>query len=213
MKFAPRSGTDITALIDAHPLCWVMSHDAGGFGATPLPLLAETDGKGSLVALFGHFARANPQVEQLRASPRAVVLVNGPHTYISPNLVSQPDWVPTWNYTTAKIDVEIEFVADETLESIERLTDRMEAGQTTPWQVANAGARLEPMLGHIIAFRAHVVAIQGRFKLGQDEGATALREIVAGVENRAVADWMTLYNAERLPVEDGAGSAITGGVG
>lgn len=201
MKYPPRKPQDIVTLIDANPLCWIVSNSADGFAATPLPLLTETDANGVLTSLFGHFAINNAHVEQLRASPSATVLVNGPNAYISPALVAEPTWVPTWNYAMAKIDVEIEFVPDETRASIERLTARMEAGQPAPWQVANAGLRLESMLRRIIAFRAHVVSSDGRFKLGRDERPDTLAQIMGGLGDAAVADWMTLYNSDRIGAE------------
>ncbi len=201
MKYPPRSPQDIVALIDANPLCWVVSNGAEGFGATPLPLLTETDANGVLTSLFGHFAINNPQVAQLRAAPSATILVTGPNAYISPALVAEPTWVPTWNYAMAKIDVEIAFVPDETRDSVERLTNRMEAGQATPWQVADTGQRLESMLRRIIAFRAHVVSTDGRFKLGRDERPETLEQIMGGLQDKAVVDWMALYNSDRIGAE------------
>lgn len=52
MKYAPRSPDDIVTLIGDHPLCWIVSHSEAGFGATPLPLLAECNADGALVSLL-----------------------------------------------------------------------------------------------------------------------------------------------------------------
>ena len=165
MSFEPRSEADLARLIDEYPLAWVVSagEAAAGVGATPLPLLAETDANGRISALFGHFARSNPQVEQLRASPRAKILFTGPHGYISPELVSQPGWAPTWNYATAQFDVEFEFLPEENGLAVERLVTRMERGRRDPWTIAKLGARYEQMVRRIIAFRAHVRTPMGRF--------------------------------------------------
>src|SRR5690606_36755434 len=108
MKYEPRSEADLLRLIDEHPLAWVVSQGEAGFAATPLPLLAETDDTGRLVSLLGHFARSNPQVEALRASPRAAILFMGPQGYISPELISQQRWAPTWNYATTHFEVEVQ---------------------------------------------------------------------------------------------------------
>lgn len=198
MKYPPRNLGDVVTLIDQNPLCWLVSIGAGGFGATPLPLLAECDADGTLRALFGHMAIANPQVTQLRDQASALVLVNGPQAYISPELVGNPMWVPTWNYAAALVHVDVDFVPEETRESIDRLTDRMEAGRLAPWTVSNAQERLPSMLPHIIAFRAHVRAVDGRFKLGRDEARGPLNEIMTGMAQGPLADWMQLYNEDRL---------------
>lgn len=201
MKYPPRDSDDVVALIDQYPLCWLVSAGASGFGASPLPLLAECDADGSLVALFGHMALSNPQVALLRAQPSALILVNGPQGYISPELLGNPVWVPTWNYAMASIPVDVSFVPDETRDSIERLTDRMEAGRAAPWKVSDAEERLPKMLPHIIAFRAHVRAIDGRFKLGRDESRTGINEIVGCMDHGPLRDWMRLYNEDRLEKE------------
>ncbi|MBH1997627.1 MAG: FMN-binding negative transcriptional regulator [Sphingomonadaceae bacterium] len=198
MKYPPRSELDVVALIGQNPLCWIVSAGVSGFGASPLPLLPECADDGTLIALFGHCALANPQVALLRETPRSLVLVNGPQAYISPELVSNPTWVPTWNYTGAAITVDVEFVPQETRESIERLTNVMEAGRAAPWQVSDAEARLPAMLPHIIAFRAHVRAIDGRFKLGRDESLGAINQIINGMTQGPLRDWMRLYNSDRL---------------
>jgi transcriptional regulator len=196
MSFEPRSEADLARLIDEYPLAWVVSagEAAAGVGATPLPLLAETDANGRISALFGHFARSNPQVEQLRASPRAKILFTGPHGYISPELVSQPGWAPTWNYATAQFDVEFEFLPEENGLAVERLVTRMERGRRDPWTIAKLGARYEQMVRRIIAFRAHVRTPMGRFKLGQDESPQTLAEILAGLDDAALVRWMRDFN-------------------
>jgi len=199
MKFAPGTTEDLLKLIADYPLAWLVSSEGDAFDAMPLPLLAETDDAGHLVALLGHCSRGNAQVAALRANPRAAVLFMGPQGYISPALVSQPRWVPTWNFAVAMITVDVEFVADETLKSVDRLTNAMEAGQPRPWTLADAGDRIEKLLPRIIAFRAHVRSIDARFKLGQEETPAVAAELVDGAADVALAAWMRRMNADRLP--------------
>jgi transcriptional regulator len=195
MSFEPRSEADLLRLIDEYPLAWVVSvGGAGGFGATPLPLLAETDAAGKINSLLGHFALSNPQVAQLRAAPHAKVLFSGPHGYISPELVSQPGWAPTWNYATAQFDVEVEFRPQENDIALERLVTRMERSRREPWTIAKMGERYASMVSRIVAFRAHVRGASGRFKLGQDESAQTLAEVVSRLEDAALVRWMQEFN-------------------
>lgn len=200
MQFPSGSTADLLKLIAEHPLAWLVNHGNAGFDATPLPMLAEPDGEGALVSLLGHCSRRNAQVAALRANPNAVLLFSGPQAYMSPALVSKPRWVPTWNFAVAMIAVEIEFIEEETLSSVEQLTDTMEASQPDPWTTADAGERMGQLLPHIIAFRAHVRAIDARFKLGQDETAEVAAELIGGTANTDLADWMRRMNADRLPL-------------
>jgi len=196
MNFEPRSDANLVRLIAEYPLAWVVSSGAAGFRATPLPLLGETDAAGRVVALFGHFALANPHVAQLRASPGATILFTGPHGYISPELVSQPQWAPTWNYAIAQFDVEVEFVPHQNDLALTRLVRKMEAGRREPWTIAQLGARYAQMLPRIIAFRAHVRTARGRFKLGQDETARSRAEVIAALGETDLAQWMRYFNTE-----------------
>ena len=181
----------VTALVDAFPLAWVVSGGGEyGFAATPLPLLGERDEEGAVVALFGHFARANPQVAALERAPAATILFTGPQGYISPDLVSNPGWGATWNYAVARFDVDVRFVPDETASAVERLAAALEAGKPAPWAPDRMGARYDQLLPHIVAFRARVRATHARFKLGQDEGLATFDEIVAGLDDSELAHWM-----------------------
>lgn len=198
MKFEKGRVPDLIKLIGDYPLAWLVSHGAGGFDATPLPMLAETDADGELVSLLGHCSRANAQVADLRADPSALLLFMGPQGYMSPEAVSTPRWVPTWNFGVAILAVEIEFVEDETLASVGKLTSAMEAGRPHPWTLDDAGDRIEALLPRIIAFRAHVRNAEPRFKLGQEEKVATLAELIGGTCDATLAAWMQRMNSDRL---------------
>lgn len=178
MSFTPRSPADVTALIAAYPLAWIVSTD---FDATPLPLLAECDSEGELVSLFGHYARRNPQVRAFERDGSALILFNGPQGYVSPTLVSKPTWGPTWNYATVRIVADLVFVPDETDSSLRRLSKHLHPDDA--WQIEQMGARYHELAKHVVAFRATVRTCEALFKLGQDETDQTFAEIVAGHAN------------------------------
>jgi predicted FMN-binding regulatory protein PaiB len=49
--------------------------------------------------LRAHVAIRNPQLQDFRSGSRALIIFQGPHTYISPSWYVNPRNVPTWNYT------------------------------------------------------------------------------------------------------------------
>lgn len=187
-RFVPRSPEDIVRIVAAHPLAWVISHD---FQATPLPLLAETDASGSVVSLLGHFSRRNPQLPALQRDPDALILFQGPQGYISPRLVSNPTWAPTWNYAVVRFEVTVAFAPDETDAAVRRLAAHLESERPNPWRVEELGKRYDQLRQHIIAFRAHVRAMRATFKLGQDEECATFSEIVIGLVNTPLARLMS----------------------
>ncbi|MBO9499566.1 MAG: FMN-binding negative transcriptional regulator [Novosphingobium sp.] len=200
MKFPDGNPDQLLKLIADYPLAWLVAGSPGAFDALPLPLLAETDGEGRLTALIGHCSRRNAQVETLRREPRALALFSGPQGYVSPDMVRQPKWVPTWNYAVAAIAVDVEFTDAETGEAVERLVTHAEKGRANPWTIADAGERAAPLLARVIGFRAHVRAVTASFKLGQDESVETLADILDRLEDPALASWMAMFNRDRLPV-------------
>ena len=182
--FEPAGSEWVQRTVDEYPLAHLISRK---LNASPLPLLAERDERGSLVALFGHCARANPLVRDFAEDPEGLVIFSGPQGYISPSLVSKPDWGPTWNYASLRFRVEVDFVPEETRRSVEQLAEKLEGER---WTIARLGARADAMLAQIIAFRARVTGTDHVFKLGQDESDQSHAEIVAGHPDRNLASWM-----------------------
>jgi transcriptional regulator len=182
---------DVADLIAAYPLAWIVSGGPEDFAATPLPLLAELDGEGGVASLFGHFARSNPQVASLERDPRATILFQGPQGYVSPTLVSNPQWGATWNYAVVRFQVDIAFLPEQTGEAVWRLAKAVEPDGPLAWTPAAMGPRYDALIQHIIAFRATARSSSARFKLGQDENRETFGEIVSGLENKELAAWMT----------------------
>jgi transcriptional regulator len=195
--FEAYSPDDVVQLMNEYPLAWVCPR--GGAAGLPalLPLLADVDAKGRVTALVGHMARRNPLFAALEAEPEAMILFTGPQAYVSPACVSNPAWAPTWNYAQVRIEARIRFEPAQSGQALDRLVAAMEAKEPTGWTAAQLGARYAPMERAIIAFRAEVLALHGRFKLGQDETQGALDEILARHPDPALVRWMRRVNAGR----------------
>jgi len=188
--FLPGEPSDVSRLVEAYPLCWVVSGVHDERYATPLPLLAEQDEEGRLVSLLGHIARSNPQHKALEKDPRATILCMGPNGYISPTLVSNPTWGPTWNYAVCRFEVKIGFIPEENDLALHRLAAALEGTGKDCWTPSRMGDRYDQLKQHIVAFRAHVLETHARFKLGQDENEIVFDDIVEGLADRTLADWM-----------------------
>jgi transcriptional regulator len=52
------------------------------------------------------------------------------------------------------------------------------------------GERYNQLKRHIVAFHADVLETHARFKLGQDENDVVFKDIVDGLGDRTLADWM-----------------------
>jgi transcriptional regulator len=188
--FSPREPSDVNELVRHYPLCWIVSDGAGKRHSTPLPLLAEEGPDGAVASLFGHIGLSNPQAEALKVDPRATILCMGPQGYISPRLVSNPTWGPTWNYAVCRFETKVQFVPEETDSALSRLAAALEGTAADSWSPARMGERYHELKKRIVAFRATVMETHARFKLGQDENDTVFEEIVERHADATLSEWM-----------------------
>jgi transcriptional regulator len=189
-SFEPLHAADVKRLVDSYPLCWVVTGAAEDRLATPLPLLAEPARDGAVKSLLGHIPKAHPQCRALESDARASILCLGPNGYVSPRLVSNPTWGPTWNYASCRFEVSVEFVPQETDLALSRLAEALEGQEADAWTVDRMGERYDRLKQRIVAFRGHVLETHARFKLGQDEDEIIFREIVDKHANPELARWM-----------------------
>jgi transcriptional regulator len=187
--------SEVYALIAAHPLAQFVSSAGLDILATPLPLLLEQQADGSST-LLGHFARANPQWEALEIAPEALAIFMGPHGYISPSWFTDRTQAPTWNFATVhvKARVAIDRSAAAARDAVDRLTEHMEKGRLRAWSGRDMNERYERLLPHVVAFRAQVLDIQAKFKLGQNERLDVLEEALDGFGRERS---LTLHSAMR----------------
>lgn len=201
-RFEPRNSSDIRALVQEQPLAWIVSGAPGAQHATPLPVQLVCDADGTPQTVLGHFARRNPQVKTLAASPRATILLLGPHGYISPSWLRNRNWAPTWNYVSVMFDVEIQ-LRDERTDAdrlLEGLVTQMEAGRPAAWRSEELGARYEKLVTGIVGFEARIVATRSCFKLGQDERDEVFADILRALDIKdqaPLATWMRRFAESR----------------
>jgi len=195
--FATFEMSDVHALIADYPLAWVLVPGTDGMTASQLPLIGEYDRDGRLTGLIGHLARANPLADQLASARCATILFSGPGNYVSPAHAGRRDWAPTWNHAHLKIAVDVEISASLTETSLDMLVEAMERGRADPWTASEIADRYQGMVKAIIGFRATVTAIEGRFKLGQDERPDTLHSILASHADTELTRWMRRFNEAR----------------
>lgn len=128
-----------------------------------------------------HLHRANPIVPHLEGS-EGMIVVTGPHAYVSPDWYGLPDTVPTWNYLAVELRGRLTPLDhDATVSQVDALSVAQEArlAPKPAWtrDMMREGL-FERTLGGLIGFAMQVTAMQGTAKLGQDKPEAA-REGVA----------------------------------
>lgn len=165
-----------------------------GLRAVHLPLLLQGD------RLRFHVARGNKVHSALLAGADALVVVNGPDAYVSPDWYGQPGRVPTWNYVAVEMngravplgrDALIRLMNDLSAEHEEKLAPK------TPWTRDKVDPALfEGLLKAITGFEIPVVEWRGTAKLDQDK-PTDVRARLA--DAMAAAGWPEAAELVRTP--------------
>lgn len=183
-RYAARHQDDVLRLLAAQPFAWLVSAGGDDAAFTPLPLRAECDAAGQLVALRGHLARRNPHVARLRRDGRAQALVMGPHAYVSPSWLDDRTQAPSWNYAAAVFDLDMR-VSEEAAEihaELDALITQMEAGRPRAWALAEMGERYARLATGVSALRGTVREVRATFKLGQDEARFDFAQLLTGLQ-------------------------------
>jgi len=187
--FATFAARDVIDLVAAYPLAWCIAADGE---AAMLPLLIERSND-DVLELIGHVGKRTPLAAGMMATPAATILFQGPQAYVSPEWVRDRNWAPTWNFAFLHAHVLVTFTPDETEAAVQRLIDHMEGGNAS-WSMDELGARRAGMMDAIIGFRARIISVRGRFKLGQDERPEIRSDILAALGDCDLAAWMRRFN-------------------
>lgn len=194
--FAETDLTGLDRLIERDAFVTLVTVADGLPFVSHLPVLYARDG--DRIVIEGHWARPNPQARH--AGP-ALVIVHGPHAYLSPGWYADKEVaarVPTWNYAVAHLQGTLESTedTDQLASIVDRLSQANEARVGNDWRLEHDRDDHVRQLRGIIGFRFTVDRVELKFKLSQNhpvanvEGAAAALHRLGGEDNVAVADLM-----------------------
>ena len=150
--------------------------------ASHVPFTLSPDG----AALGAHVVKSNPIWRRLREGPvMAVMAVNGPDGYISPDWYETPDQVPTWNYVAVHLRGALRLVEDDRLRGhLDALSEQFEARLAPKpiWKTDKvAPEALSRMLRMLAPVEMAVDGVEGTWKLGQNKPEGAAERAAAGL--------------------------------
>ena len=147
-------------------------------------LLMEVLGDVERLFVIGHMSRANPQWKTFEKNDEALVIFQGPHTYISPTWYNHVN-VPTWNYQAVHIYGKPRIVEnrDEAYQLLNKLVDRHEAGSHYKLETLPPDF-VEKEIKGIVAFQIEVTRIEANYKLSQNRSDEDHQNIIAQLEKR-----------------------------
>jgi len=165
--FRPANDELCDQLVDAIGFGMVFAQTADGPRVAHTPLVRAPGG-----TVRFHLANANALTPHLEGT-RALLLVNGPHGYVSPRWYEEGGQVPTWNYVAIELEgraskLSAEGLAD-LLGAIGALNEGRLAGDS-PWRPQNVAPDLwEKLFSEITGFEMAVEERRATFKLSQNK--------------------------------------------
>ena len=161
------------ALIRAHPLGLLVTLGSEGLEANPIPFVLDASAS-ALGTLKAHLSRANAQWRNFDPDQEALVVFQGPETYITPSWYEQKAIdgrvVPTWSYAMVQARGSIRIIEDAAWlhAHVSALTERHERGRASPWAVSDApDAYVAGQLKGIVGIEIVIDRLEGKFKASQ----------------------------------------------
>ena len=184
MKYTPHFVTDdadeVKRLIRENPWATIVSPTSNGVVASHYPVLLEHDAEG--ISIVSHVGRPDERLHEL-GQHEILIIIQGPHGYISPGWYETDDFVPTWNHVTAHLYGTPELLSDEENFSVlGRLVDHFEKWMPQPMTLQID----EPAARHIatgtVGLRLRVTRFDARLKLSQNREPAVVESIVRHLE-------------------------------
>lgn len=181
---------EVKRLIRSAPWATFVSATSTGLVASHYPALLDESAEG--ITVLSHFGRPDDELHELGRHP-LLVIIQGPHDYVSPSWYAPGDLVPTWNHVTAHLYGTPEILSEEENYSVLcRLTDHFEQHQPQGRRLTEDEASTRRAARGTVGLRLPVDRFEARAKLSQNK-PPAVRENVLrhlAESNPALADEM-----------------------
>lgn len=165
--YALTDPAELRALIAAHGWATLVTAGDGGLVVSHLPVLPDPSTGG--LAVLGHLARTDAREHRL-GEREVVLVVQGPHGYVSPSMYGAAPYVPTWNYVVAHLHGRPEVLDDTaTFEVLGRTVDHFESRRPAPWRLTSVPQYARRIAPHTTGFRLRPDRVVGKRKLSQDK--------------------------------------------
>lgn len=201
-SFAMTDVGELRRLIDRNPWMTLVSATDEGLVASHYAVLLDEDRDD--LTVVGHVGKPDDMIHGL-GERELLVVVQGPHGYISPGWYGDSASVPTWNFVSAHLSgIPEVLTAEENLRVLERLVARFEGRMPQPrllWEAPNDPAYVERLEKGTVGFRLTPTRVVAKRKLSQNKSPEIVDTIIAELSgdgsyaNPALADEMRRAHA------------------
>lgn len=188
MRHTPRylmtDPEEVKRLIRQNPWATFVSPASTGLVASHYPVLLDSrpgDGADEIV-IVSHFGRPDDELHEL-GEHEILVIIQGPHDYVSPSLYAPGDLVPTWNHVTAHLYGTPEVLGEEeNYTMLSRLTDHFERHHPHGRSLEDDEAGTRRIAKGTVGLRLRVNRFDARAKLSQNKSPEVRENITAHLD-------------------------------
>ncbi len=179
-SFAMTDVAEIRRLIDANPWMTLVSQTEDGLVASHYAVLL--DDERDDLTIVGHVGKPDDMIHGL-GERELLVVVQGPHGYVSPGWYGGGTQVPTWNFISAHLSGVPEILtAEENLIVLEKLVTRFESRMPEPrlmWTPPNDPDFVRRLERGTVGFRLTPTKVVAKRKLSQNKTPEVVETILA----------------------------------
>jgi transcriptional regulator len=172
---------EVKRLIRRNPWMTYVSPASTGLVSSHYATLLEETGDDT-ISIVSHFGRPDEVAHEL-GQHEVLVIVQGPHGYISPNWYAEGDFVPTWNHVTAHLYGVPEILSDdENFRILGDLVDHFEKGMPHPVSLDIDLEKAARIARGTVGLRIRVTRFDARAKLSQNKPPEVRESIMTALE-------------------------------
>lgn len=156
--------------------------DDGAPVASHLPVLLEDTPPGEPMSLLSHVGRPDEVLHALDSGRESLLIVQGPHGYVSPGWYEMTPAVPTWDYLAVHLWCTVELLGpEESYAVLSDTVDRYESVMPEPVRLPGVEEYAHRIAKGAAGFRLRVTRWQGKAKLSQDKPRAVVERVVTAL--------------------------------
>ena len=186
---------EVKRLIRSNSWATIVSHTSTGLVASHYPVVLEENE--SDIVIVSHVGRPDEKLHEL-GDHEILVIIQGPHGYISPGWYDEGDIVPTWNHVTAHLYGVPEILSEEeNFRVLGELVDYFEESMPHPVSLELDEQSSRRIAKGTVGIRLRVTRFDARLKLSQNKMPEVRERIISELQagenyaNPALAREMT----------------------
>jgi transcriptional regulator len=173
---------EVKRLIRGNAWATFVSPASTGLVASHYPVILDEEAEG--ITIISHFGRPDEVTHEL-GRHEILVIIQGPHEYVSPSWYAPGEVIPTWNHVTAHLYGTPEILSDdENYAMLGRLTDHFEQHHPGGRSLAEDEAGTRRVAKGAVGLRMRVDRFDARAKLSQNKAPEVASNVIAHLEPR-----------------------------